>query len=606
MLSRLLPWLPEWREPAVRRADVLAGLTGAIVVLPQGIAFATLAGLPPQFGLYAAIVPCIVAALAGSSRHVVSGPTNANSLALAAMLAPLATAGSALYIELALAVTLLVGLMQWATGALRLGSIANFISPTALMGFTAGAASLIAIHSLKDGLGLTLPAGHSAFSALQGVATQLAQTQWGSVAVALLTLGSAAGLRAWRPRWPFMLIGVAAGTALAWCLNHWQVGHSIRVLGTLPSPWPPFHVPDMPWARLPELAGIAAALTVVALAQSISIAKAVAERSGQRVDGNREFIGQGLSNIVGSCFSCYVSCGSLNRSLPNVESGARTPMAAVSSALWVLPLVALSAPLLAAIPYAAIAGLLLLVAWSLFDLRRWQRLAAVSRTEFSVAALTLLATLTLRLEIAVLIGSALSLGLYLQRTSRPSMRSMGFDSTDAQRPFVVLEGAAGTLPECPQLKLLRMEGSVYFGATAHVSDHLQALREQVPTQKHLLVMAKSMNNVDLAGSELWQRELLARRAGGGDLYFHRPRPPVLAQWRQDGFLTLLGPDHLFADKRSAIHHICGRLDARICAACTQRVFQECADPSVIAPLGADAAASRGAQLLCLMRRPDAD
>ena len=483
-----------------------------------------------------------------------------------------------------------LGLMQLATGALRLGSIANFISPTALMGFTAGAAGLIAIHSLKDGLGLTLPAGHSAFSVLQGVATHLAQAQWCAVAVALLTLASAAALRAWRPRWPFMLIGVVAGTGLAWGLNHWSLGHPIRVLGALPSPWPPFHVPDLPWARLPELAGIAAALTVVALAQSISIAKAVADRSGQRVDGNREFVGQGLSNIAGSFFSCYVSCGSLNRSLPNVESGARTPMAAVSSALWVLPLVALSAPLLAAIPYAAIAGLLLLVAWSLFDLPRWRRLAAVSRTEFTVAALTLLATLTLRLEIAVLIGSALSLGLYLQRTARPTMRSMGFDSTDTLRPFVVLDSAAGALPECPQLKLLRMEGSVYFGATAHVSDHLQALREQVPQQKHLLVMAKSMNHVDLAGSELWQRELLARRAEGGDLYFHRPRPPVLAQWQQDGFLALLGADLLFADKRSAIHRICSRLDARICATCTKRVFHECADASVIAPLGADAAA----------------
>lgn len=589
MLNRLLPWWPEWRDPAVRRADVLAGFTGAIVVLPQGIAFATLAGLPPQFGLYAAIVPCIVAALAGSSRHVVSGPTNANSLALAAMLAPLATAGSPAYIELALVVTLLVGLMQLATGVLRLGSIANFISPTALLGFTGGAACLIAIHALKDGLGLTLPAGLSALGVLRGVAGQLAQAQWSAVAVALLTLCSAAVLRAKRPRWPFMLIGVVAGTALAWCLNHWPSGSPIRVLGTLPSPLPPFHLPDVPWARWPELAGIAAALTVVALSQSISIAKAVGERSGQRVDGNREFIGQGLSNIVGSLFSCYVSCGSLNRSLPNVESGARTPMAAVTSALWVLPLVALTAPLLSAIPYAAIAGLLVLVAWSLLDLPRWRRLARVSRTEFTVALLTLIATLTLRLEIAVLVGSALSLGVFLHRTSRPAMRTMAFASTERTRPFVVREEASATLPECPQLKLLRMEGSVYFGATEHVADRLQELREQPQVQKHLLVMSKSMNFIDVAGSELWRRELQARRAIGGDLYFHRPRPSVTEQWQRDGFLDELGAQHIFPDKQRAIHAICQRLDPAVCAHCHLRVFHECADPTIIAPLKADAA-----------------
>jgi SulP family sulfate permease len=241
------------------------------------------------------------------------------------------------------------------------------------------------------------------------------------------------------------------------------------------------------------------------------------------------------------CSTSYVSCGSLNRSLPNLEAGARSPLAAVMSALLVVPLVALSAPLLALI--------------------------------------TLAATLTLRLEIAVLIGSALSLGLYLHRTSRPALRTMGFDRdrADTHRPFVVVSHTPGALPECPQLKLLRMEGSVYFGATAHVADRLQALRDASAPQRHLLVMAKSMNFIDVAGAELWRQELRARRALGGDLYFHRPRPPVLAQWRRDGFLDELGADHVFPDKRRAIAAITRRLDCATCAACTVRVFAECAE-----------------------------
>jgi SulP family sulfate permease len=194
-----------------------------------------------------------------------------------------------------------------------------------------------------------------------------------------------------------------------------------------------------------------------------------------------------------------------------------------------------------------------------------------------VALITCAATLALRLEFAVLVGSALSLGLYLHRTSRPALRSMGFERNraDAHRPLVVVPDTPGALPECPQLKLLRMEGSVYFGATAHVADRLQALRDQPDPQKHLLVMAKSMNFIDVAGAELWRQELRARRAMGGDLYFHRPRPRVLDQWQRDGFLDELGAGHVFPDKRRAIVTITRRLDGGICSRCAVRVFEEC-------------------------------
>jgi SulP family sulfate permease len=433
------------------------------------------------------------------------------------------------------------------------------------------------VHALKDALGLALPPGPGAGAVLHAAFTQLPQP--GALLVALATLATAAGLRRWRPGSPFMLAALAVGTGLAWALQHaappaWQ----LRLLGPLPSALPPLHLPSVNLEQLPQLLAIAAALTVVALAQSIAIAKAVAARSLQRIDANREFLGQGLSNLVGGLCSCYVSCGSLNRSMPNLEAGARSPLAAVCSALLVVPLVALTAPVLAWIPFAAIAGLLVLVGWTLLDLPRWRRLGAASRQELAVALITLGATLTLRLELAVLIGSALSLGLYLHRTSRPALRSMGFTHPrdDPHRPFVVLAHTAHPQPECPQLKLLRMEGSVYFGATAHVADRLQALRDAPRPQKHLLVMAKSMNFVDVAGSELWRQELRARRALGGDLYFHRPRPGVLAQWKRDGFLQELGEDHIYPDKRRAIAAITRRLDCPTCTRCTVRVFAECA------------------------------
>ncbi|CAG2144340.1 putative sulfate transporter [Cupriavidus yeoncheonensis] len=576
-LQRLLPWTQRVSR-ATLRADVIAGLLGAVLVLPQGVAFATLAGLPPEYGIYTAVVPCIVAALFGSSWHVMSGPTNANSLALFAMLSPVAFAGSPAYIGLALSVTILVGLMQFAVGTLRLGTLANFISPSVLLGFTCGAATLIGLYALKDLFGLAVPTGTSAFGVLRFLFDNVDAINWGAATVGAVTLAATLLFKRLGKRLPFMLLGLLAGYGVAFLLNRtgWGGGHHVNVVGSIPSAIPGFHVPDISWRSVPDLLGIASALTIVALGQSISIAKAVALRSGQHIDANREFIGQGLSNIAGGLFSGYISCGSLNRSVPNFEAGAKTPLASVFSALWLVALVAVSAPLLAQIPLAAIAAMLLLVAWGLFDFARLRRIAALSRTEFAIAVGTFAATLVIRLEMAVLLGTILSLVAYLYRTSRPAVRSLVPDADDPGRRFTPLDELQRPQPECPQLKLLRMEGAIYFGAVQYVTDRLHWLRTVNASQKHLLAMTKSMNFIDLAGAEMWEAELAERRATGGDLYFHRPRTQVLQTWEQTGFTTKLGTDHVFSTKRQALHTIIAQLSPDICAQCQVRIFEECA------------------------------
>jgi SulP family sulfate permease len=586
LVRTLGPWV-RTVDRRTLRADLIAGVLGALLVLPQGFAFASLAGLPPEYGLFTAIVPCIIAALFGSSWHVVSGPTNANSLALFAMLAPLAAVGSPAYIQLALAVTVLVGVMQWLIGVLRLGSIANFISPSALRGFMSGAAALIAVHSLTDLLGMSSPDKHGTGALLNHLGTHLGAVRPAAVLVGAVTLIVVLAVRRALPRWPIMLIGLAAGTVLAVLLNRSAPGSpwgDVAMVGAIPAIWPRLHWPSVQLGSLPELLSIAFALTIVALGQSISIAKAVAERSGQHIDANREFRGQGLSNMVGGFFSSYVSCGSLNRSLPNLEAGARTPLAAVFASLWLLLLLASTASLLALIPMPAIAALLVVVAWSLFDVPGWRRLWRNSREDFAIAAATTVATVTIRLEMAILLGTILSLVVYLHRTSRPHIREMGFDKrADAStgpgaafdRPFIVRADVTAPLPECPQLKMIRMEGEVYFGAVPHVADTLRELRAQADAPKHLLVMAKSMNFIDLPAAELWRAELASRRAAGGDLYFHRPRPPVLELWQHVGFTRELGTNHIFPTKHAAIATIFTRLDRRVCARCTARVFEEC-------------------------------
>ncbi len=563
-------WVAEVNA-ATLRSDAQAALLAAVLVLPQGIAFAALAGLPPVWGLYAGVVPAAVAALVGSSRHVVTGPTNALALALGAALAPLAAEGSAEYLRLALVLTLMVGLVQVTVALTRLGGLTHFISPSVLLGFTTGAAMLIGWSALPDlglGLGLRLRDGATGDGLLQGAAA----------AVGALTLAMALLARRLWPRGPGLLLALAGGTLAGWLL-HRSAGVELPRVGRLPAVWPPLSWPEVHAADVPRLATIAFALTLIALGQNMAIAKALAQRSGQVLDVNRECLGQGLANTLGACASSFVACGSLNRSLPVMLAGSRTPLAGVMAALALLVLAAVAAPVLAWIPFAAIAGVLLLVAWGLIDRCAWRELLRLDRREAAVAAGTALAMLVVPLQVAVLCGVAASLVVYLYRTAHPALRTMGFaepvspGSASAVRPFVVLAPGA---PECPQLKLLRMEGSVWFGAEAHVADALQALRQAPSPQLHLLVMTKSMNFVDPAGAALWQRELAERRSAGGDLYFHRPRPEVLAVWQRGGFVERLGADHVFNDKRSAIAAIVPRLDGSVCAGCRARVFEECA------------------------------
>lgn len=572
--------IPGWIRRINRetlRADAVAGLLGAVLVLPQGVAFGSLAGLPPEYGIYTAVVPCIVAALFGSSWHVMSGPTNANSLALFAMLSPLAAPASPTYVALALAVTVIVGLMQLSIGMLRLGSLANFISPSVLLGFTCGAASLIALFALKDFLGVAVPTGTSAGGLLIFLLHNFSAINYAAVAVALATLIVTLVARRISRKLPFMLLGLLAGYATAELvrIGGWFGRQNAAVVGAIPAALPPFGMPDFSARTANDLLGISAALSIVALSQSISVAKMVASRTGQAIDTNKEFIGQGLSNIFGGFFSSYVSCGSLNRSLPNVEAGARTPLASVLSAVFLLVLVSVSAPLLSQIPLASIAAMLLLVAWSLLDCAKLQHVARISRVELLIVCVTFAATLGAGLQQAVLLGTLLSLAVYLYRTSRPPLHCVVPDAEDPARCMTPVSDLHRIQPECPQLKLVRMQGSLYFGAVQSVADQLQRQRTGNSRQRHVLILASSMNFCDIAGTQMWKEELEARRADGGDLYFHRPGPQVLQDWKKAGLLGELGQANFFKTKREALAGIIARLDPTVCHDCRVRLFEEC-------------------------------
>lgn len=580
-----LRWWPRVNRQTLR-ADLLAGLVGAIVVLPQGVAFATLAGMPPEYGLYCAMVPAVVAALFGSSWHAVSGPTNAVSLIVFATVSPLAEPGSPHYVSLVLTLSFMSGIMMLAMGLMRLGSIVNFISHTVVVGFTAGAAMLIIASQLRNFFGIDIARGLSFVRTLDAFVLQLGQIQPWVLVVATATLAAGVLARRLLPRIPYMIVAMLVGSVLAFALSQ-ALGAErtgIHTLGALPGALPPLSHPDFSPENMRKLLAIAVAVTVLGLTEAISIARAIALKSGQRIDGNQEFIGQGLSNILASFFSGYPSSASFNRSGLNYEAGARTPLAAACSSLFLIVLLLAVAPLVAYLPIASMAAILFLVAWGLFDFHSIRGIIRASRPETAVLAATFLATLLLELEFAILAGVTLSLIVYLNRTSRPTMRTLVPDIRHEARKMTEVEAG---LNECPQLKILRIEGSIYFGAVNHVDAHFDTLRERSSGQTHLLLMSKSINFVDVAGAELLANEAERRRGMGGQLYFYSLRQPVRDILERSGLIKTIGRENVFRGKSEAIAGVFARLDRSICARCSARIFTECQALPPPAPDGTD-------------------
>lgn len=311
---------PDWFArvtPQTLRRDAFAGLTGATIVLPQGIAFAAIAGLPPKFGVYTAMVPPVIAAFLGSSWHAVSGPTTAISALVFGTLSGLYDVGSPAFIEAAVLLALFVGIIQFALGAMRLRSLVNFVSHSVMVGFITAAAVLILLSQLRHALALDLPRPEHLIEFFGALAPSLGQVDPAATIIAEATLTVAIWFKAYLPAWPNYLIGLAAGTAILILMG--GLGDHVVTVGRIDAVIPHFQLPALTGAHVRDLASPAFAIALVGLLEAMSISRGIAMRSGQQVDTNREFIGQGASNVVVSLFNCYPSSASFTRSGLNYE-----------------------------------------------------------------------------------------------------------------------------------------------------------------------------------------------------------------------------------------------------------------------------------------------
>jgi SulP family sulfate permease len=454
------------------RFDLVAGLTVAMVAIPQSMAYAAIAGVNPIYGLYAAIVPAIVAALCGSSNHLVTGPTNATALVTAGAL--IAVSGGA-GIELVFALAILSGLFRLILGVLKLGSIIRYVSNSVLTGFLAGAGVLIIINQLGNLLGLPRPGGAGTLTIVWELLWGLPQLNPYVLVTGLLAVSVLLGGKWIRRKIPAALLAIGLAGALVVITGwHDQGVKLISDLGTLQNVGLAFHMPKVNLSDLQMLLASAGAIALLSLVESMSVAKAIGLSSGQRINSSREFVAQGLASIAGGLFQAIPSSGSPSRSAVNFGSGAQSRLAGAFSGVLVLLAVLAFSRLIGFIPVASLAGVVIVSAYSMIDRHHlkltWQS-RGVSRL---VLVVTFIATLLLPLHLAIYLGAVLSIGIYLYESSH---LRLSYLTLSGNKDFVE-HNLEEVLRECPPIALIDVEGALYFGAVEDLERHVEEILQK--------------------------------------------------------------------------------------------------------------------------------
>jgi len=569
MLKKVFPfltWLPTAKHTL--KDDIIAGITGTIIVIPQAVAFAMIAGLPPVYGFYTAMITPIVAALFGSSYHLISGPTTAISIVVYSTLIKFVNPETDLeaFVSLALILTFLAGFFQFVMGLLKMGKLVNFVSHSVIIGFTAGAGILIAFKQLRHVFGIKIPQGSTIPEILSYITNHISETNWYVFIVAIGTLLIALIIKFLiKPisRY-YMLIAMVLGSVLAIIFG--GDANGIETVGKIPSNLPPFRIPDFSYNNVKLLSSGAMVLALLGLIEAVAIGRAIALSTHQKIDGNQEFLGQGLSNMIASFFSSYAGSGSFTRSGVNHQAGAKTPMSAIFASVFLMVVLLLFAKYASFLPKAAMGGIILLVGYNLIDFHHIKQVYKSSGRELIVLFITLFGTLFFDLEFALLAGILTSFFFYMERTSKPNIAVLGADRNGRLINIIRDDGAL----ECSNLKIVRIDGSLYFGSIEKISDYLSRLYEENAIQ-HVLIAADGINFIDLAAAEWLTNEIIKWKNNRGGIYFAGLKLVSQDVLKKGGFIDKIGNHIFFKDKKTAIAKIHEKMDKP----CEMKVFDEC-------------------------------
>ena len=559
-LFQLLPftaWIGELKNPKILRADLVAGVTVTLVLIPQAMAHAQLASLPPYYGLYAAFLPPIIAALFGSSRHLTSGSVALVSLMTAAALQPFAVPGSAEHITYAVVLTLMVGVIQLLLGIVRLGVLVNFLSQPVVLGFTNAAAVIIGTSQIDMLFGVTVASGGSYFVRVWTILTEsLQHPHIPTIGIAILAFAVMIGLKRWKPQSPWVLVAVVLTTTVAWYTD-FEAVHGGQVVGKIPEGMPLFLVPEINIGLFVELFTAAATIAFIAFVETISIAKAIATQSKQRIAENRELLGQGLANLVGSFFQSMPISGSFVRSALNFRAGARTGFSSIIAGCLVLVTLLWLTPLFYHLPLATLAAIILMAVAGLIQVDPIVRAWRVQKHDGVVAASTFFLTLSFapHLDYGILIGVSLSLFAYLYRTMMPRVVSLSRYPDGTFR-----DSESFGLQTCEHISLIRFDGSLYFGSAGYFEGKILERVSKMPELKYLVVDAEGINHIDATGEAMLVHMVHGLKEGDVETYFTRIKEQVRVSLDRTGFIEELGEEHFHRSLYRALSVVWEKLD----------------------------------------------
>ena len=553
---------------ATLSSDLTAALIVTIMLIPQSLAYAMLAGLPPQAGLYASILPLVAYALFGSSRVLAVGPVAVVSLMTAAAIGKIAPAGSTEAITAALALALISGLMLLALGILRLGFLANFLSHPVISGFITASGILIAAGQLKNVFGVSA-SGHT----LQEIAISLWENAGAAnLATAVIGLGSAAFLfwsrRKLKPllvssgigaRWADVLAkaspvaAVAVTTIAAWTLDLGSAG--VRLVGAVPQGLPPLTVPPIDMEMWLSLAGSATLITIVGFVESVSVAQTLAAKRRQRIVPDQELIGLGSANVAAAFSGGYPVTGGFARSVVNFDAGAETPAAGIFTAVGIALATLTLTPLLAYLPQATLGATIIVAVLSLVDFGIFKRSWLYAKADFAAVLATMSVTLFVSVELGILAGVLLSLLIHLYRTSRPHVAVVGqVAGTEHFRNVLRHEVITN-----PAILSVRVDESLYFANARFLEDFLFSAVAQKPDVKHVILVCPAVNAIDLSALESLENINRSLAESGVTLNLSEVKGPVMDRLKRSDFLEHL-TGRVFLSQHLAVQELAAGLN----------------------------------------------
>ncbi len=554
MLKRYFPifeWLPNYKKDYLS-GDIAAGLTVGIMLIPQGMAYAIIADLPPVFGLYAALVPQLVYAVLGTSRQLAVGPVAMDSLLVASGLGALAISGIDEYVTMAIFLALFMGTIQLGLGLLRMGFLVNFLSKPVISGFTSAAAIIIGLSQLKHILGTDIERSNQVHFLLKNAFDTITETSFLTLGIGILSIVIIKVIKKINKSIPAALVVVILGIVGVYYLGLEDLG--VKIVGDVPDGLPSFNVPTLDYARISELVPIALTLALIAFMEAISVAKAVEEKHDDyEVDPNQELIALGSANIIGSLFQSYPTTGGFSRTAVNDQAGAKTGVSSIISALVVGLTLLYLTPLFYYLPNAVLAAIIMVAVFGLIDFQYPIQLFKNRKDEFFLLLGTFILTLTVGIKEGILLGVLVSLLLLVYRTSRPHIATLGrIKNTDYFKNIFRFEEDTEITDE---FLIIRFDAQLFFGNKDYFKKELlKHVNNKGQSLKYIILNAEAINYIDSTAVHMLRQTIKELKTKDTKLVIAGAIGPTRDIFYSSGLIQDIGKENLFVKTSEAYEH----------------------------------------------------